>query len=66
MNTLNRIVQAILGFLKATALVMVIAAGAATVTTMALWTNQSVHAAIGAPGGTCVVSSRASDIGTNW
>ena len=33
---------------------------------LALLTNQSVHAAIGAPGGACVVSSRASDIGTNW
>ena len=33
---------------------------------LALLTNQSVHAAIGAPGGVWVVSSRGSDIGTNW
>ena len=29
-------------------------------------TNQRCHAAIGAPGGVCVVRSPASDMGTSW
>ena len=33
---------------------------------LALLTNQSVHAAIGAPGGASVVRSQVSDIGTSW
>ena len=33
---------------------------------LALLTNQSVHATIGAPGGVWVVCSKSSDIGTNW
>ena len=33
---------------------------------LALLANQSVHAAIGAPGGAFVACSRASHMGTNW